>query len=66
VKELDKVVVQKYIANPLLIKGCKFDLRMFMLIACSKPYFVLAGPGYARLSLNQFTLEDFKGSGEMA
>ena len=39
---------------------------MFMLVASAKPYFVLAGPGYARLSLNEFTMDDFKASGEMA
>ena len=39
---------------------------MFMLVASAKPYFILAGPGYARLSLNEFTMDDFKASGEMA
>ena len=61
VKELDKVVVQKYLERPLLIHGRKFDLRMFMVVVCCKPWFVLAGPGYCRLSLNQFTLDDFTG-----
>ena len=65
VKELDKVVVQKYIEKPLLIKGHKFDLRMFMIVICARPYFVLDGPGYARLSLNQFTVDDFNNK-EMA
>jgi len=62
VKELDKVVVQKYLENPLLIRGHKFDLRMFMIVLCAKPYFVIDGPGYARLSLNKFTVEDFNNS----
>jgi hypothetical protein len=52
VKELKDVVVQRYIENPCLIRGRKFDIRSFMVIICSKPYFVYAHPGYARISLN--------------
>ena len=52
VKELKDVVVQRYIENPCLIKGRKFDIRAFMVIVCSKPYFVYAHQGYARISLN--------------
>ena len=39
--------------------GKKFDLRVFMVILCCKPYFVIASPGYARVSLSDFTMDDF-------
>jgi hypothetical protein len=52
VKELSEVVIQRYIENPLLVDGRKFDIRAYMYIACAKPYLVLFHPGYVRLSLN--------------
>ena len=30
-----------------------------MVILCCKPFFVFASPGYARVSLSEFTMEDF-------
>jgi hypothetical protein len=48
--------------NPCLVNGRKFDLRYFMLIACTKPYLVLTNTGYARISLEDYNLTglDFK------
>lgn len=45
--------------NPCLYKGRKFDMRAFMVIISSKPWFVYAHPGYTRVSLEEFKLEDF-------
>ncbi len=39
--------------------GRKFDIRAFMVILCCKPFFVFASPGYARVSLNEFTMANF-------
>lgn len=39
--------------------GRKFDLRAFMVILCCKPYFVFASPAFARVSLQDFTMENF-------
>lgn len=58
-KELREIVVQKYIENPLLIDGRKFDLRVYMIVVCMKPYLVLYQPGYVRMSLNPYTTENF-------
>jgi tubulin--tyrosine ligase like protein 10 len=58
-KELREIVVQKYIENPLLIDGRKFDIRAYMIVVCMKPYLVLYQPGYVRMSLNTYTTENF-------
>jgi tubulin--tyrosine ligase like protein 10 len=58
-KELREIVVQKYIENPLLIDGRKFDIRAYMIVVCMKPYLVLYQPGYVRMSLNPYTTENF-------
>lgn len=60
VKELDQIVVQKYIENPLLIDERKFDIRAYMVISCMKPYLVLYNPGYVRVSLNPYSTENFE------
>ena len=52
VKELNEIVVQRYVENPLLVEGRKFDIRGYMLVVCMKPYLVLYNHGYVRLSLN--------------
>ena len=51
-KELKEIVVQKYVENPLLVENRKFDLRVYMIVQCMKPYLVLYHPGYVRMSLN--------------
>ncbi|XP_045659329.1 LOW QUALITY PROTEIN: protein polyglycylase TTLL10-like, partial [Ursus americanus] len=47
-------VVQRYIQNPLLLDGKKFDVRSYLLIACAMPYMVFFGHGYARLTLSLY------------
>ncbi|XP_036918152.1 inactive polyglycylase TTLL10 isoform X2 [Sturnira hondurensis] len=47
-------VVQRYIQNPLLLDGKKFDVRAYLLVACTVPYMVFFGHGYARLTLNLY------------
>lgn len=59
VKELQDVIIQKYEDRPCLYKGKKFDLRVYMVISCTKPYLVLYNDGYCRISLNDFNLEDY-------
>lgn len=52
-------MVQKYMQNPCLLKGKKFDMRAFMVVISAKPWFVYSHPGYTRVSLEQFTTDDF-------
>uniref|UniRef100_A0A673TY42 Tubulin tyrosine ligase like 10 n=1 Tax=Suricata suricatta TaxID=37032 RepID=A0A673TY42_SURSU len=47
-------VMQRYIQNPLLLDGKKFDVRSYLLIACAMPYMVFFGHGYARLTLGLY------------
>ncbi|ETE72194.1 Protein polyglycylase TTLL10, partial [Ophiophagus hannah] len=43
-------IVQRYIDRPLLLEGKKFDVRSYLLIACTMPYMVFFGHGYVRLT----------------
>uniref|UniRef100_A0A8C9TPC3 Tubulin tyrosine ligase like 10 n=1 Tax=Scleropages formosus TaxID=113540 RepID=A0A8C9TPC3_SCLFO len=47
-------IVQRYIQNPLLLKGRKFDVRSFFLIACTTPYMVFFRHGYVRLTCDLY------------
>ncbi|CAF1680194.1 unnamed protein product, partial [Adineta ricciae] len=53
-----KRIVQRYIMNPLLIYGKKFDIRCYMLISSVKPLIVLYHKGYIRLSMFDFDAND--------
>ena len=55
----DRIVVQRYLDKPALYEGKKFDIRAFMIILCSKPWFVIGLPGYARVCLSNFTMKNF-------
>ncbi|XP_010182037.1 PREDICTED: inactive polyglycylase TTLL10, partial [Mesitornis unicolor] len=43
-------IVQRYIHQPLLLEGKKFDGRSYLLIACTAPYVVVFAQGYVKLA----------------
>ncbi|XP_009323540.1 PREDICTED: inactive polyglycylase TTLL10 [Pygoscelis adeliae] len=43
-------IVQRYIHRPLLLEGKKFDVRSYLLIACTAPYVLFFAQGYVRLT----------------
>lgn len=47
-------IVQRYIQNPLLLRGKKFDIRSYFLIACTTPYMVFFRHGYVRLTCDLY------------
>lgn len=57
VKKLQGLTIQKYLEKPCLVRKRKFDIRYFMLIACTKPYLVMTNTGYARLSLEDYCID---------
>lgn len=49
-------VVQEYISNPLLLKGCKFDLRLYVCVTGYDPLKIyLYNDGLTRISTKQYT-----------
>ncbi|KRX05545.1 hypothetical protein PPERSA_12723 [Pseudocohnilembus persalinus] len=50
----DSHIIQQYLEQPLLIEGKKFDIRCYVLIASTQPYFVLYHDGYIRKCINDY------------
>ena len=53
---VDNILAQRYISNPLLIEGHKFDFRIYMLIASTDPLIVYYHDGFLRLSLLKYDI----------
>lgn len=51
----EATVMQRYIADPLLLEGHKFDFRIYMLIASTNPLIVYYHDGFLRLSLHFYS-----------
>ena len=46
--------MQECIHNLLLLEGCKFDIRAFILLANTQPYMLFHHDGYLRVSLKAY------------
>ena len=61
IKSHNQTVIQKYIENPLVIKGRKFDMRQWVLVTNFNPLIVyLFDTPYIRFGAEEFHLDDFK------
>lgn len=52
--KLARRIVQRYITNPLLLDGRKFDIRVYLLVASTRPFNVFFHTGYLRLTVGQY------------
>ena len=53
----DRILMQRYISNPMKLEGHKFDFRIYMLIASTDPLIVYYHDGFLRVSLHQYDPE---------
>ncbi|KAA3673556.1 tubulin polyglutamylase TTLL2, partial [Paragonimus westermani] len=58
---LSKSVVQKYITDPLLIEGYKFDLRLYAVVPSYAPFIVyVCADGLVRFATDRYDLDNLK------
>jgi len=57
---VNKFIIQEYVKHPLLIHGKKFDMRVYMLIASSNPYFIFFHKGYLRRAVYNYDANSTK------
>ena len=54
----ETVLVQRYITNPLLVRGLKFDLRLYLLITSIDPIkLYMYEDGLVRFATREFSLD---------
>jgi hypothetical protein len=57
-KPVEGWVVQKYIENPLLLAGRKFDMRAYCIVARTTPHLWFFRPGYCKVALESYNSDD--------
>ena len=61
IKPHNQTVIQKYIENPLIIKGRKFDIRQWVLVTNLNPLTMyMFDTPYIRFGAEEYHLDDFK------
>jgi len=54
----EDICIQRYIVNPYLIKKCKFDLRIYVLVTSLEPLRIfIYDEGLVRFAVNDYTLD---------
>lgn len=55
----EPVVLQRYISNPFLVDGFKFDMRIYVLVTSINPLEAfIYREGFARLSTEKYSLDE--------
>ncbi|KRX04277.1 hypothetical protein PPERSA_11401 [Pseudocohnilembus persalinus] len=58
-KEATQLIVQRYIDNPFLINGKKFDIRCYLYVSSYEPFVSFYYPGYLRKSIYDYDKENY-------
>ena len=57
----ESFIISRYISNPLLINGLKFDMRIYVAITCIEPLRIyIFDEGLARFATEKYSLSDSK------
>merc|ERR1719473_121957 len=58
---VETYVVQRYLSDPLLIGGKKFDLRLYVLVTSYTPLTIYVyREGFCRFSMTRFSLDNIR------
>jgi hypothetical protein len=52
------LIAQRYIVNPLLLDGHKFDIRAYMFVASLEPPLIFFHDGYLRINIEKYDTSD--------
>ncbi len=57
----EQLVISKYISNPLLLHGLKFDIRLYVLVTCFDPLKIyIYNEGLVRFASEPYNLSNIK------